>query len=192
MARWMFAFVLMLGLFSLALAQQDSRPDQSSGKGQSAPTAARDREAGESSSKSTRIDLSPPKDDAKAHPRSGEAVTDADEDAEPGDVQEMHAWDPHRASKNVEVGDYYFRRKNYRAALDRYSEALQWKPDDAVANFRMGECLEKMHQPDQARVHYEAYLKILPHGPLSEDAQKALSRLKGGETAEQKPRNVSQ
>jgi len=194
MARWIFAFVLTLGFSSLSLAHQGSQPDQNSDKSQTASGPERDREAGESSSKSTRIDLSPPKDDAKAHPSSGSAVSDADADAdtEPGDVQEMHAWDPHRAAKNVEVGDFYYRRKNYRAALDRYREALQWKPDDAIANFRMAEALEKLNRPDEARTHYEAYLKILPHGPLSEDAQKQLNRLKGGETVQQKPKDASQ
>ena len=173
----MLPLLLALALPLLLQAQQDSQPEPTPDKSQPAAHGERDREAGESSSQSTRIDLSPPKDDAKDHPFSGSAISDADPDSTTG-VQEFRAWDPHRAAKDVEVGDYYFKRKNYRAALDRYNEALQWKPDDAVANFRMGQCFEKMHQPDEARTHYEAYLKILPHGPLSEDAQKALSHLK--------------
>jgi hypothetical protein len=40
-------------------------------------------------------------------------------------------------------------------------------------------CLEKLDQPDEARKEYENYLKILPHGPQSEEAQKAIQRLKG-------------
>ena len=59
------------------------------------------------------------------------------------DVQEMHPWDPHKAAKDVEVGDFYFKRKNYHAALERYKEALIYKPNDALANFRLAECLEK-------------------------------------------------
>jgi hypothetical protein len=35
-----------------------------------------------------------------------------------------------------------------------------------------------MDQPDEARQEYESYLKILPHGPQSGDAQKAVDRLK--------------
>ena len=188
MRRWIFAFLFLLAFCAVASAKQDSPPDQSPSKDQSASRPERDREAGESSSNSTRIDLSPPKDDAKAHPLSGTAVTDSDNDSNSGDVQEMHPFDPHRAAKNVEVGDYYFKRKNYKAALDRYTEALQWKPDYAVANFRMGECFEKLHHPDEARAHYEAYLKILPEGPLSLDAKKALDRLKSStaDTTEEK------
>ena len=172
------AFVFALVLAPAAWSQQGTQPGPNSGKGQTPPPSARSREAGESSSRDTRIDLSPPKDDEKNHPFS--SVPESDSGGDNG-VQELHAWDPHRAAKDVEVGDFYFHRKNYRAALDRYTEALQWKADDALANFRIGECQEKLHQPDEARKHYETYLKILPHGPLSEDAQKALARLKGSE-----------
>src|SRR5262249_47185033 len=140
--------------------------------------AERSREAGESSSRDSRIDLSPPKDDAKNHPNS---AIPSDEAIETGDVQEFHPWDPHKAIKDIEVGDFYFKKKNYRAALDRYREALKYKPNDAVANFRLGQCLEKMNQPQEASLHYEEYLKILPHGPLAEEAQKQLQKLRGDE-----------
>jgi tetratricopeptide (TPR) repeat protein len=93
-------------------------------------------------------------------------------------VQEFHPWDPHRAIKDLEVGDYYFKRKNYRGALDRYKDALVYKNNDAMANFRLGQTYEKIKQPDEAVAHYEAYLKILPNGPMSEEAQKAIDRLK--------------
>src|SRR5207237_574974 len=78
-------------------------------------------------------------------------------------------------------GDFYYKRKNYRAARDRYKEALIYKPNDAIANFRLGECEEKTGDPKNAATYYQAYLKILPHGPLAVDAQKALERLKGTE-----------
>lgn len=129
-----------------------------------------------SSSKDTRIDLSPPADDAKKHPHSGAALMDAEDDN--SDVQEFHAWDPHKAAKDVEVGDYYFKRKNYKGALERYKDALIYKPNDAVANFRLAECEEKMGSSSDAISHYEAYLKILPAGPFAGDARKALDRLK--------------
>ncbi len=94
-------------------------------------------------------------------------------------MSEFHAWDPHKAAKNVEVGDYYFKRKNYRAAEDRYREALLYKNDDAIATFRLAVCLEKLDSPDDARKEYESYLKILPHGPQAEQARKALDRING-------------
>jgi tetratricopeptide (TPR) repeat protein len=135
-------------------------------------------EPGQSSSKDTLIDLSPPADDAKAHPQSSDALKD-ERPSGNSDVGEFHPWNPHKAAKDIEVGDFYFKRKNYRAAQDRYREALFYKYNDAVATFRLAQCLEKMDQPDEARKEYESYLKILPHGPEADAARKAIERLKG-------------
>lgn len=180
--------LLALGFAEARLfAQEDGPPatedqtQQAGPENQSAnqqdKDAAKSRESEESSSKDTRIDLSPPANDAKSHPNSSTAIDDA---GQPDDVQEFHPWDPHKAAKDVEVGDFYLKRKNYRAALDRYKEALIYKPNDAIATFRLAECEEKSGQPADAITHYEAYLKILPHGPDAEQAQKSLEHLKAG------------
>ena len=131
-------------------------------------------DVGESSSKDTQIDLSAPADDAKTHPQSSDVLMDATA----GSVGEFHSWDPHKAAKSVEVGDFYFKRRNYRAAEDRYREALSYKDNDAIATFRLAVCLEKLERPDDARAEYESYLRILPHGPEAETARKAVERLK--------------
>jgi len=135
---------------------------------------------GESSSKDTQIDLDAPVDDAKAHPQSSAAVGEAE--VASGGITEFHTWDPHKAAKSVEVGDFYFRRKNYRAAEDRYREALRYKDNDAVATIRLAVSMEKLGELDDARAEYESYLRILPHGPQAGEAQKAIERLKGTKT----------
>jgi tetratricopeptide (TPR) repeat protein len=177
-----------ISLFALALcltgwtAAQAPPDDKGPGQNQAPPRSDRDKEAGESSSRETRIDLSPPKDDDKNR-HTGESISDADEDPS-SDVKEFHPWNPHKALKDIEVGDFYFKRRNYHAALDRYSEALVWKSGDAIANFRMAQCFEKLDQPDEAVTHYLEYLKILPHGPLAGEAQKALEKLQGAEKSQ--------
>jgi tetratricopeptide (TPR) repeat protein len=133
---------------------------------------------GESSSKDTQVDLSPPADDAKAHPQSSAALADAEAASGSGGITELHTWDPHKAAKNIEVGDFYFKRQNYRAAEDRYRDALRYKDNDAVATIRLAECLEKLGISDDARAEYESYLRILPHGPQASEAKKAIDRLK--------------
>ena len=120
----------------------------------------------ESSSKENQIDLSPPKDDAAKHP-----------DSDISDVTEVHGWDPHKADKNVEVGDFYMKRQNYRAAEARYREALSYKPDDAVATYRLAEVLDAEGHDSEAVKEYEAYLKIPSSGKFAGDAKKALARL---------------
>ena len=135
---------------------------------------------GQSSSKDTLIDLSPPPGDDKAHPDRADMLVD--ETAAPagnGDVAEFHPWNPHKAAKDIEVANFYFKNKNYRAAESRYREALNYKENDAEATYHLAVCLEKLDQPNDARKEYESYLKILPHGPQAEQAQKAIDRLKG-------------
>jgi len=136
--------------------------------------------SGESSSKDTQIDLDAPADDAKVHPQSSAAVGEAE--VASGGITEFHTWDPHKAAKSVEVGDFYFKRKNYRAAEDRYREALRYKDNDAIATIRLAVSMEKLGELDDARAEYESYLRILPHGPQASEAQKAIERLKGTKT----------
>jgi tetratricopeptide (TPR) repeat protein len=185
--RRVFLIVLVsLSLGGWAIAQQQpQQPDQAQdqpGQNQAPPRSAPATDAGESSSRDTRVDISPPKDDSKNHPNSGVVETNPEDEPEGGDVTEMHPWNPYRAMKDDEVGEFYMKRKNYRAALARYQDALIWKEKDAVANFRMAQCYEKLDQPADAIPHYEEYLKILPDGPYAKEARKALEKLKAAET----------
>jgi hypothetical protein len=141
-----------------------------------------------SSSKDDQVDLRPPEGDDKNHPTSAEAVRDAEDAAglyegdEIGGVQEFKPWNPHKAEKDLEVGDYYFKRKNYRAAVDRYREALYYKNNDAAATFKLAICQEKLGEIEDARQGYENYLKILPQGPFAEEAHRGIERLKAQNT----------
>ncbi len=176
--RIRFLIVSLALLTTLSLAQ-DASDKTAPDKAASDRAAARNREAEVSSSLDTRIDISAPKDDAKNHPASSSAVGDLDVGDSPdtSGVQEFHPWNPMKALKDIEVGDFYLRRKNYRAARDRYKDALYYKDNDAVASFRLAECQEKLGDKTEARKYYEQYLKILPEGPFAKDAQAALDRL---------------
>jgi tetratricopeptide (TPR) repeat protein len=133
-------------------------------------------EDGMSSSKDTQIDLSPPADDAKSHPGSSDELMD-EGSGSPG-ANQFRYWDPHKAAKDIEIGDFYYKRQNYKAAESRYREALLYKDNDAMATFHLAECLEKLDRTAEAQQEYEEYLKILPHGPEAEKAQKAIARMK--------------
>ncbi|MGC1373874.1 MAG: tetratricopeptide repeat protein [Candidatus Sulfotelmatobacter sp.] len=186
---------VLLGLSGMVFAQENSPPANSpdqTGKSASQPVVpnlppprsdavqAQDLgpAVGESSSKDAPVDLSAPKDDEKKHPQSSAAVANAeDESLSGGGVTELHTWDPHKAAKDIEVGDFYYKRKNYRAAEARYRDALLYKDDDAMATIRLASCLEKLGIFDDARAEYQSYLRILPHGPEARKAEKAIARL---------------
>jgi len=194
-SRW-FGFAGLV-LAVAAWAQQGSPSDSNGSKAaepsarQAAPRFAPPRSdsvqvddlgsaTGQSSSRDTQMDLAPPEDDAKTHPQSSAAMAEAEAEILGGSsrITEFHTWDPHKAAKSIEVGDFYFKRKIYRAAEERYREALRYKDNDAVATIRLAVSLEKLGILDDARLEYESYLKILPHGPEAEQAQKAIDRLK--------------
>lgn len=158
--------------------QADKRPGYP-GANQPMPRSDQQRslnEDGESSSRTTIVDLSPPKGDATNHPESS---TDPN-----GDVTELHAWDPHRSVKDVEVGDFYFTRDNYRAAESRYQEALAFKDNNAEAMYKLALTEEKLNRPDEARKYYALYLKTLPNGEHADEVGKALARLGPAQNAQ--------
>ncbi len=171
--------VLLLGLTGVALAQSHDQegpvPVQRMPVDNSAPKPKDNRKApprsdqispDESSSKQTEIDVSPPKGDEK-HP----GATDEE-------LGEFHPYDPHKSTKCIEVGDYYFKQGNYRAAISRYEEALEWKPRDAEATYKLGVVQEKAGNYNDALANYQAYLKILPEGSFAAKARQGVERLK--------------
>ena len=122
----------------------------------------------ESSSKQIQIDVAPPSGDEK-HPGAIEPDSD---------LGEFHAWDPHKAAKCIEVGDYYYKQGNFRGAISRYQEALEWKPKDAEATYKLGEVQEKNGDFSAALGNYQAYLKLLPKGPFAAKSQQGIDRVK--------------
>jgi tetratricopeptide (TPR) repeat protein len=187
--RWTFILAIFwLCLTGFALAQSNDQegplPVQRVPVDSSAPKPKDNRKQpprsdqlspDESSSKQTEIDISPPKGDEK-HPGASDE-----------ELGEFHPYDPHKSAKCVEVGDYYFKLGNYRAAISRYEEALEWKPRDAEATYKLGVVQEKTGNYNDALASYQAYLKILPDGPLAAKAHQGVDRLKSkvGATAAQ-------
>jgi tetratricopeptide (TPR) repeat protein len=129
------------------------------------PQPAANQEPQESSSKDSQADFS-------SAPLAKEPPP-----APATDEKSFHPWDPHRAAKDVEVGNYYLKLKNYRAALDRFNDALLYKPHDAEATFGLAQTQEKLELLNQAYLTYKEYLKILPAGLHARESQEAMKRL---------------
>jgi len=123
--------------------------------------------SGESSSKQTKLN----------------GVDELDGSGDPNDpndsgVHEVRKFDPHRAGKDIEVGTFYFHQKNYKAAIFRFTDALNFKPGDVEATRMLGESYENMGRTDEARDLYTAYLKDFSKGPFAKEAQEKLDKLK--------------
>ena len=85
--------------------------------------------------------------------------------------------DPYSAAQDVEVGDFYYQDKNYRAALSRYEGALVNKPGDPGIFFRLGKTAEKLGDNARAMREYQASIDAAPSGPSAKESKNALSHL---------------
>lgn len=80
-------------------------------------------------------------------------------------------------AKDMEIGDFNFKDKNYRGAELRFRDALNYKPDQPDATFKLAESLNKLGKSNEAKQKYQAYLKFQPDGPYAKRARIALQRL---------------
>ena len=118
---------------------------------------------GESSSQDSLIDLN--------------SRAEKEEPATKEDESVLQPWDPHKAAKDVEVGQWYLKLKNYRAALERFNHALTYKPNDAEAIYGLAITQEKLDLLSLADQNYRKYLEILPNGPKAKEAEEGLKRI---------------
>lgn len=93
--------------------------------------------------------------------------------------EHIHVGQP--AWKSTEVGDFYLRRKSYRAALSRYKEAVETDPYYPQAYLGLGKVYDRLGLRQKALENYQKYLDLLPSSKEAEEARevhKAIARLK--------------
>jgi tetratricopeptide (TPR) repeat protein len=84
------------------------------------------------------------------------------------------------AQKSVEIGDFYLRRKKFKAALSRFQEALKTDPHYAPAYRELGRVYEEMGFWQKSLDAYRKYLDELPSAKDAREAKnihKAIARL---------------
>lgn len=165
-------FLFLLLPFSLAQseAQSQSQDDQPHIRPKNMPEPKEEpkpqqqqQPPADSTSKDSQINLEGPSKTSAAGANSG--------------VHEVYPYDPHKAAKDVEVGQYYLKRKNYRAALDRLNEALLYKPNDAEGTFYLAQTQEKLELYALAGQNYRNYLNLFKDGPHIKEAQEGIKRI---------------
>jgi tetratricopeptide (TPR) repeat protein len=88
--------------------------------------------------------------------------------------------DPARAKKDAEVGGFYLRTGDYQGALLRYKDATTADPTNVEAIFGLAETQRMLKKNADAARNYQLYLDIVPSGPKSKQALKALKTLGSG------------
>jgi tetratricopeptide (TPR) repeat protein len=87
-------------------------------------------------------------------------------------------WDPLRAEKDLEVGQYYMRKGDVDAAIDRFEDATLAKPGYAIPFRYLGEAQEKKGLKKQAIKSYQRYLDLYPHAEDRDKIQKRIDKLR--------------
>ena len=86
-------------------------------------------------------------------------------------------WDPLRAEKDLEVGQFYMKKGDVDAAIDRYQDATIAKPGYAIPFRFLGEAQEKKGLKKQAIKSYQRYLDLFPHAEDGDKIRKRIDKL---------------
>ena len=115
----------------------------------------------------------PQKKESKPAPQQEQAPPEEDESL----VPKEYSFNPLQAAKELRVGNYYFKKHNYRAASQRFTEATKWDGTMAEAYLRLGEAKEKQHDRKAAAEAYAKYLEITPDAKDAPEVKKRLDKL---------------
>jgi tetratricopeptide (TPR) repeat protein len=115
---------------------------------------------------------SPPNDDMKPKSPAKQKKDTATKNA-----SDQPAWDPLRAEKDLEVGQYYMKKGDVDAAIDRFQDATTAKPGYAIPFRFLGEAQEKKGLKKQAIKSYQRYLDLYPHAEDGDKIRKKIDKL---------------
>ena len=95
-------------------------------------------------------------------------------DTETGPKKELN---PVLAEQNVKIGDFYCKKRNYDAAIQRYLEAIEYQPDSARAYEALTRTYEKKGDNEKAISAYKEFIQHYPDSPKSTEFRIRLARL---------------
>jgi tetratricopeptide (TPR) repeat protein len=92
-------------------------------------------------------------------------------------VPDQPAWDPLRAEKDLEVGQYYMKKGDLDAAIDRFQDATVAKPGYAIPFRFLAEAQEKRGLKKRAIKSFQRYLDLYPHAEDGDKVRKKIEKL---------------
>jgi outer membrane protein assembly factor BamD (BamD/ComL family) len=118
----------------------------------------------------------------QAHSKQPALIRDTDtaEGKEAADDKPKE-FNPALSEKSVKIGDYYFKRKNYDAAIQRYLEAIEYQPDSIAAYEALGRAYEKTHEAPKALEVYRDFLRKNPASPKASDFRQKIAKLESNQ-----------
>ncbi len=103
--------------------------------------------------------------------------TDTAEGKEEADVPKEKEYNPLLADQAVKIGDYYLKRKNFDAAIERFLEALQYQPNRVDAYEALGKTYERQGETLKAQNVYRDFIRKNPDSPKIAEFRTKLAKL---------------
>ena len=86
-------------------------------------------------------------------------------------------FNPLLAEKSVKIGDFYFKKKNYAAAIQRYLEAISFQPNLITAYEGLARSYEKDGKREKAIEVYRDFMKKYPESKKSSEFSRRAATL---------------
>jgi tetratricopeptide (TPR) repeat protein len=99
-----------------------------------------------------------------------------EEDVSPSHANKEYVLNPLQAEKEIRIGNYYFKKGSYKAAMRRYEEAVKWDPNSGEGWYKLGEAQLKLGNQKELREAWTKYLSIEPDGKYSAAVKKRLNQ----------------
>ncbi len=90
-----------------------------------------------------------------------------------------YSFNPLQAEKELKIGNFYWKKGNYKAAAARFLEATRWNERFAEAWRRLGDAHGKLKDDKGAREAYARYLALEPAGKQAAAVRKRLEESRG-------------
>ena len=86
-------------------------------------------------------------------------------------------FDPLGAEKDLEVGNFYFKKGNYDAAIERYEDATHKHVGYAKPYLLLGEAYDKKDDAENALKAYRQYLHLYTEAPDHKKVEARITEL---------------
>jgi len=100
---------------------------------------------------------------------------------EPDEVEEAaepeYSFNPIEAQKEIQIGNFYFKKGSYRAAAGRYERATKWHPNLPEAYYKLGDARARIDQPGAAAQAFRKFLELAPAGGRAGEVKKKIQQL---------------
>jgi tetratricopeptide (TPR) repeat protein len=86
-------------------------------------------------------------------------------------------YNPLPAEQDVDVGEFYMHKGDVDAAIPRFEDAIQLRPNYAKPRLLLAEAYEKKGDKFNAVKYYKEYIKVFPGAPDAKKIQKKIEKL---------------